>query len=57
MQWDVANKQLVPLERHAADEILKDFPRDKIGEETHIHHINARDGGSDRTCDIAWFKT
>ena len=41
MQWDAAIKQLVPLERYAAEEILKDLPRDKIGEETYIHHINA----------------
>jgi len=41
MRWDAANKQLGPLERHAADENLIDLPRDKIGEETYIHHINA----------------
>jgi len=41
MRWDAANKQLGPLERHAADENLIDLPRDKTGEETYIHHINA----------------
>ena len=41
VRWDATNKQLATLERHAADEILKDLPRDKIGENTYIHHINA----------------
>jgi len=41
--WDASNKQLVSLERHAEDEILKGLPRDQIGEETYIPHQRGRD--------------
>ena len=43
MRWDAASKQLVPLERLVADEILKAVPpRDtRLGEITYVHTMSA----------------